>query len=776
MQLVGNIRLAKASLVLFVLFVGASYVPPLAARSAIEPPERAQGPFVSPPVTPQLSPAARSLPEAAPWKPGDPVREAPSIRKNVPGVEESTGEQTSDPFVQRGARAAARRTPDPTLNFDGIGYTGSVPPDTIGDVGPNHYVQAVNASFAIYDKSGAQLKAPTNINQLWASANAGNRCKARNDGDPVVLYDPLADRWLISQFVAFSPYAVCVAVSQTPDPAGAYYLYEFAVDVFPDYLKFGVWPDAYYMSSNDEAPVGGGTGKDGIYAFDRAKMLTGQAATYQKFQVQRNFMLPSDVDGSTPPPAGAPNYFYTIMDDTFWPSQGIPGVDRLEVWEFHADWTTPANSTFAKTQDLPTPFNYLLCGFFVFNCVPQPAPGQKVDAIAEYPMWRFAYRNFGTHQALVGNFTVKVTDPDHAGIRWFELRKTGSGGWSIYQQGTFSPDNNYRWMGSAAMDRSGNIAVGYSVSSSALNPTIRYATRLYTDTLGTLQDEATLQPGGGVQTSGSNRWGDYSAMSVDPGDDCTFWYTSEYYASTSSRTWSTRIGTFKLPSCGVSQLALRKTVSNPNPLPGEVITYTIAVSNSTLIAAPSSIVSDTLPTGLTFAGPVTITPPDAGTVGTSPSLIGLLNIASSQVVTMTVPVTVNVGLPAGTVITNTATITSTSTAGPASAATSLTVANAVPMLANDTSTTKQDTPVTINALANDSDLNGDNLTITAVSVPPHGTAATNGATITYTPAPGYFGPDAFTYSVSDGQVSVTAAVTISVTQAIHAIYLPLMRR
>jgi uncharacterized repeat protein (TIGR01451 family) len=738
-----RVLMVGVSVLLLVLSAGASGVPAIKAQD-----QAGQEPYVSQPVTPKVSQAVRLLPAAPPPQPGAPVREVPSRREDRRRTGDGTGEQTSDPLVQRGVRAAVAKTPDPIRSFDGIAATGSVPPDTIGDVGPNHYVQTVNVKFAIYDKTGAQLKAPTNINQLWISASAGGRCQATNDGDPVVLYDPLADRWLLSQFVASAPYAVCIAISQTPDPTGAYYLYEFALTDFPDYLKFGVWPDAYYMSTNEGAPVGGGTPLVGVFAFDRARMLTGQPATFQKFQVQRNFMLPSDLDGTTPPPAGTPNYFYTIMDDTFWPSQGFPGVDRLEVWEFHVDWITPANSTFAKAQELPTPFNYLVCTFFQFDCVPQPAPpGEGVDAFSEYPMWRLAYRNFGAHQALVGNFTAKVTGPDRAGIRWFELRKTGSGGWSIFQQGTHSPDNNYRWMGSAAMDRSGNIALGYSVSSSSLNPAIRYATRLYTETLGTLQDEVTLRAGGGAQT-GSNRWGDYSAMNVDPSDDCTFWYTSEYYASTSAAGWRTRIGAFKLPSCGISQLAVTKTPSNATPQPGQQIAYTITISNGSLIDATNITVSDIPPAVLTFAGPVTLVPPGAGTVGAPPTLVSGLSVPAGQQVSITLPVRVNTGLAAGTVLTNTASVAGTAIAANTASA-GITVANAPPLAGSDSVTTPSNTPVTISVLANDSDANGDALIVSSVGTPNNGTTVISGASIVYSPANSFNGSDSFSYTVSD---------------------------
>jgi hypothetical protein len=409
----------------------------------------------------------------------------------------------------------------------------------------------VNTSFAIFDKSGGMLAGPTDINQLWNGQ--GGLCEANNDGDPVVLYDPLADRWLLSQFAVAGgpPYAQCIAVSQTSDPEGAYWLYEFSItDAFPDYPKLAVWPDAYYMTTNDD-----GEPNVGVFAFDRSRMLAGNPATFQKFQVQVNFLLPGDFDGSTPPPVGSPSYFYTMMDDTYWPARGFPGVDRLEIWEFRVNFTTPTNSTFGHVLNLPTAaFNYDPCGNAPgsFNCIPQQGTSQKIDAIGEWPMWRLAYRNFGAYETLVGNFTVNIGDfTNHAGIRWFELRKSGAGSWSIFQEGTHSPDNQHRFMGSIAMDRSGDIALGYSVSSSSLFPSIRYATRLLTDTLGTLQSEATLIAGGGSQT-GFNRWGDYSAMSIDPADDCTFWYTNEYYASTSAINWQTRIGAFKLPTCGLT--------------------------------------------------------------------------------------------------------------------------------------------------------------------------------------------------------------------------------
>ena len=536
--------------VVFILFIGVAYAETVFAQTSGSGAEAAGPVYVSPVVTPGLSPDVSSLPSEQPVAESGKVREVnPRRTGNIPsGSAEKTEAMEQSAHMAPEGNVSPRvdfASPELLLSFEGMSATGFVPPDPVGDVGPNHYVQMVNTSFAIFDKAGNILQGPVEINQLWVGQ--GNPCETSNDGDPIVLYDPLADRWLLSQFSEAGdadnpPWYMCVAISQTPDPTGAYYLYAFEItDVFPDYPKFGVWPDAYYMSSNDEP------NNVGAYAFERAKMLAGQPAVFQKFQVHRNFMLPSDIDGAAAPPSGAPNYYYTMMDDTVWPGLGVPGPDRLEVWEFHVDFDTPANSTFTQAASLPTtPFIYTVCGYFVFDCVPQEGVAQKLDAVSEWPMWRLQYRNFGTYETLVGNFTVDVDDTNHAGIRWFELRKpAGGSSWSIFQEGTHSPDENHRWMGSIAMDRRGNMALGYSVSSTDLFPSIRYAVRVVADPLGSLQEEASLMVGTGSQTS-FNRWGDYSSLNVDPRDDLTFWYTNEYYDTTSPGLWRTRIGAFRV--------------------------------------------------------------------------------------------------------------------------------------------------------------------------------------------------------------------------------------
>lgn len=239
---------------------------------------------------------------------------------------------------------------------------------------------------------------------------------------------------------------------------------------------------------------------------------------------------------------------YTFKDNMFH-----GGVDRLEIFELHVDWAVPAHSTFVLADTLAvTPYTYTVCGFFRPSCIPQPDTSRRVDALSEWPMWPLAYRTVGEHETMVANFTINVGN-QRAGIRWFELRR-GAGGWAIYQEGTHAPGAQHRWMASIGVDGLGNIALGYSTvlksnnPSTAVYPSLAYATRLATDPLNTLQDEAVLVAGSGSQT-GSSRWGDYSAMTVDPSDDCTFWYTGEYYAATSSKSWRTRIGTFKVPGC-----------------------------------------------------------------------------------------------------------------------------------------------------------------------------------------------------------------------------------
>lgn len=498
-----------------------------------------EGPFVSEPVTPHsFDGDLRTLPLATEWVQGDARIEAPILGGIVTPVGD-VEEQVSEPLVQDIADPTAM--PAPIENFGGIGYTGVAPPDPNGDVGPSHYIQMVNSKFAIYDKTGVLLAGPSNINTLWAGF--GGNCEFSNNGDPIVLYDHLANRWLLSQFVAFTNQ--CIAISKTSDPvAGGWWLYDFSTGGVPnDYPKFGVWPDGYYMGS--QRGYGGATAGD-AWVFNRSRMLSGLSATSQRFNTAGQFMLPSDLDGPSPP-AGAPNVFARLVDGA-----EFGGLDRLELRAFHVDWTTPANSTFTALPDLNVAaFDRDFCSAvydLMEYCVPQPGTTRTLATLSPWLMYRLQYRNFGTYETLVVNHTIDVGS-DRAGIRWYELRKPTGGAWSIRQQGTHAPaDSDHRWMGSVAMDGSGNMALGYSISSGSTYPSIRYTGRLATDSLGTMpQGEATLYNGSGSQTW-TGRWGDYSSMSVDPTDDCTFWYTQEYIDSVGD--WQTRIGSFKFPLCG----------------------------------------------------------------------------------------------------------------------------------------------------------------------------------------------------------------------------------
>lgn len=506
-----------------------------------------EGPIVGYSAQNDTSPPLRELAAAAPPPQVVPKGEREEEREVPQG--RSVNQPDRDTAVQRAF--GPQPMPTPIVNFDGIvNQWGVSPPDTSGDVGPNHYFQVVNLGFRIWDKSGNPLVAVRNTNTVWAGF--GGPCQTRNDGDPYVLYDPIADRWLISQFTSSSPYYECVAISATSDPTGSYHRYAFATpnNRFPDYPKLAVWPDAYYMGANEYTGSYEGTGS---FAFDRTRMLAGQPSTYIYFHLpdtQWTGLFPTDIDGPTLPPAGSPEYFIAVHDQAFDPAN-IP-MDRIQVWEFHVDWTTPANSTFTLGSTLmPQPFDGLVCGpSITFSCIRQPGTTQRVDAVADVPMTRMVYRNFGTHESVLVNHTVDVNSSDtgYGGIRWYELRSPGNNA-VIYQQGTFAPDTNARWMGSMAMDGSGNIAIGYSLGGSAVMPSIKYTGRRASDPLGTLGQEGTFVNGTGVQT-GSNRWGDYSQMAIDPADDCTFWYTNEYYATTGSNNWRTRIGSFRFPGCG----------------------------------------------------------------------------------------------------------------------------------------------------------------------------------------------------------------------------------
>jgi len=462
--------------------------------------------------------------------------------------------------------------PSPGIVFRGqtnqdqltVGEPLFTPPDTNGDVGPNHYVQTVNTTYGVFNKStGVRTLGPLKTSSLFTGF--GGPCETTNNGDPIVIYDQLADRWLISQFALPNinsnqgPFYQCIAISTSGNPAGTFHRYQFLFDntLLNDYPHFGLWPDGYYATVNMFAAPDFGFAGMGAIAYQRDKMLTGDPSALQvifKLNGQPNPInqigggLPSDLDGTTLPPPGSPNII-AAPEAAEWTNYP---TDRIHFFKFHVDWTTPANSTFTGPVDVDTGAWNSLCDT-TRACVPQKDTSARLDAIADRFMWRLAYRNFGAYQTLVANQTVN-DGSGRAGVRWYEIREPHAATPSIYQQSTYAPaDGVSRWMGSAAQDKLGNLMIGFSGSSSAQFPDIRYAGRLQGDPLNNLtQGETIMLAGGGSQTSTGSRWGDYSNLTLDPTDDCTFWYTNEVYTTTSSDRWSTAVGSFKFPACGVT--------------------------------------------------------------------------------------------------------------------------------------------------------------------------------------------------------------------------------
>ena len=499
---------------------------------------------------------------------------------------------------------AAVAIPTPSTSFEAISLTdttaipgqGFLPPDTVGEIGPNHFVQMVNSSFRIYDRSGTALIPLTSIGTLFSSIPGP--CANNIDGDPIVMYDQLADRWILSEFctVANPNNHQLIAVSKTGDPTGQYYLYDFMMpnNKFNDYPKFGVWSDGYYMTDNEFNQAGNQFLGAGVFAFDRNKMLSGDpAASYVYIDkaegcpaCQFGGMLPADVDGFIPPPPGSPAPIIQFDANEFG------ATDSLRIFDFHVDFATPANSTLTERTGSPlavAAFDPREVPAGSRNVIPQPGTGVKVDAISDRLMYRLAYRNFGTHESLVMNHTVNaaINPAFRAGVRYYEIRKTSpTAAWTIQEQGTMSgpaADTENRWMGSTALNGAGSQAIGYSVSSGTVFPSIRYAGRLATDPAGSLgQGEATLVDGTSAQTHSSGRWGDYSALTVDPLDDCTFWYTTEYIhgaAAPDNTRWHTRVGSFLFGPCVPIQKGILK---------GTIISTAggASIPNATISATP----------------------------------------------------------------------------------------------------------------------------------------------------------------------------------------------
>lgn len=508
----------------------------------------------------------------------------------------AAGEQSPAPAIVRGVLM-----PGPIIAFDGLtnydnidAYSAVIlPPDMTGDVGPNHYVQAVNALVRIYDKNGTPLTAPFKMSNLFAPL--GTPCSLRNDGEPIVLYDPLADRWLLSQYCNnMPPFRQMIAVSKTADPTGAYFVYEYVMpgNKLNDFAKFGVWPDGYYMST--EEFFGADYVGAGMYAFDRTKMLAGNpSAGYIYFKrpaavpERRSNMLPSDLDGLRPPSAGTPNIFASYTATEYGDA-----ADAIKLFDFHADFLTPSNSTFTERPESPI----AVAAFDPTSPagrtdISQPAPGEKLDSNSDRLNYRLAYRNFGNRDSLVFNQTVRLTRVDQvyrAGVRLYELERMGSGSFAATEHSTIGDTMSSRWIGGAAQDHQGNLVIGYNHVADDKEPSILYTGRLASEPAGTFRSEAKLVEGTGVQKAFGWRWGDYNGMSVDPVDDCTFWLTGEYFTQESEDfsefTWLTRIGTFKFPECTAApRSTITGVITNAltsQPIEGALVKVAVYARNS----------------------------------------------------------------------------------------------------------------------------------------------------------------------------------------------------
>ena len=541
-------------------------------------PKQNQKDVGAPQIVPMVGPVSQDQDlRTLPYIPPSTEVEEQRLMRHPPSQITSHGKTDPIRAVRQSTQAAAM--PTPIATFAGMNSTqsgcGCLPPDTDGDVGPNHYVQSVNSSIKIFDKTGTALNGTngTTYNSLFSGMGPTTPCgNNQNDGDGIVFYDHLADRWVASDFAfpAFPgvSFYQCIGVSKTSDPvAGGWWLYALQVDpanpnYLGDYPKFGLWPDAYYMSVN---LFSNNTTFNGVrvYALPRSAMINGTGAPNPgavAFTVlpaglgDSYSLVPATFRAGSAPPVGRPEYFMAIDS----PATADVVLTQVKTWRFHVDFATPANSTFGlganRTPNGATTVNGFVDAFTSTTLlVPQPVTTRKLDTLGDKLMTPLVYQNLSGTESLWVSHTVNNnqngTGP--TAIRWYQFDVTGG---TIpatpVQQQTFNNagDGLWRFMPSIAVDAQGNMAIGYSVSSSTTEPAIKYAGRLASDSLNSLgQGEALLIQGAGHQTSTSGRWGDYSALSIDPSDNLTFWHTNEYYSATSSASWNTRIGPFQFP-------------------------------------------------------------------------------------------------------------------------------------------------------------------------------------------------------------------------------------
>ncbi|HEY6767726.1 MAG TPA: hypothetical protein VI386_23480 [Candidatus Sulfotelmatobacter sp.] len=433
------------------------------------------------------------------------------------------------------------------LTFTGQSGKGQLYADPIGAVGTTQYVQLVNNQYTIYDKTtGAVIAGPIAENKLWSTF--GSSCQTANNGDGTVNYDQAANVWILSHHAVPTggPYLNCVAVSTSPDATGTYYLYAFELtQQYPDKPKIGVWPDAYYVSQDILNPSNKVFVRSQACALDRSAMIAGTFANSVCFQgsISLPTFMVTSWDGQTPPPSGEMAFFWELDQR---PNQGR---NNLNAFQFHADFTSLANNTFTGPVAIALPAYSDTCPNFK-PCIPQLDTTNLVQGWGDRVTYRITYRNFGTYESIV--MTHSVTQGSgtaaHAAIRWYEFRTPLTP--VIYQWQTYSPDKTtWRWVPSIAQDQYGDIAVGYNTSGTAVHPGVAYTGRVLTDKLSTMEAETSVIVGGGSQQATNQNWSSYTSMTLDPVDDCTFWYTAPYYAKDSLETWTTVVTSFRFPSC-----------------------------------------------------------------------------------------------------------------------------------------------------------------------------------------------------------------------------------
>jgi hypothetical protein len=591
--------------------------PAQASPSPSQAEESIEGPFFGKTVEPHVfNGSLLDLPVS-----DEPVTFQPKPLRYTPG-QTPKGASTiilnwDDPVAQD--EPVAGLMPDPIFTFPGISNYSqparSWPPDTNGDVGPNHYVQTVNTSIGIYNKNTGALIRQITFNDFFL--DFGTACDNGHSGDPVVVYDRFAQRWVISDFKVYDngPYYECVAVSQTSDPVGGWYYYDIRISTtsLNDYPKLGVWRDSYFFTFNMFSNFGTTWGGVQVWALEKARMLAGQSITPVYFSLNADTgyssLLPAHA--LSLPPMGAPNYLASVEQ---------PG--SVLIWEFTPNWLNPGASTFTG------PIELNVAPFALAASIPQPVTSNVLDSLSYRPMMQLIYRMVNGIESLW--LTHTVASGGVAGMRWYEVRQPGTAP-VVHQQGTYQPDDHHRWMGSLSVDQDGNMALGYSIGSRTLYPSIRYTGRLADETAGLLpQGEKTMFTGTTYQSS-YTRWGDYSAMAVDPTDDCTFYYTTEYYLSgvvNSNVNWQTGVGAFKYPSCGQPKGrihgAVRDSISNL-PIPGVQVVADSATQKMTVTSDSTGFYTITLAAD-TFsltAGPLLPGYPESYTINNVPLTAGI---------------------------------------------------------------------------------------------------------------------------------------------------------